>query len=91
MHAIPVEESRVFGAFVERALALGHNGWVLEGYQVLDLGIALAEAAQEQGEGWAEPLLDRYRLALVRYSETFPQDVREVLAGPPTREALPEG
>jgi hypothetical protein len=72
---IPSADRRLFRAIVQEALSLGREGRVREGYRVLDLGLALAEAAEALGHTWAEALISRYRVALVRYAETFPEAI----------------
>jgi len=69
---IPSDERQFFRTFVEEAVTLAHTGRELEGFRLLDMGLALAEAAVAGGERWGEELAHRYRVALVRFAETFP-------------------
>lgn len=85
---IPGNERQFFREFVEEAVALAHGGRELQGYRLLDLGLAMAEAADTGENSWAEELVHRYRVALVRYTETFPV-VRDSLPEAPAAEPEP--
>jgi hypothetical protein len=66
---IPRYERELLGQALDEALALAKTGRKLDGYRRLDLGIAWAETAGMVDEPWAEELLRRYRVALVKYAE----------------------
>lgn len=62
-------ECRFLYADLEDAVTLAAEGWISAGFEVLDLGLASAEARPLSEENaW---LVERYHRAIVHYSETY--------------------
>lgn len=61
--------TRFLFADLEDAVTLGAEGWVTEGFEVLDLGLASIEALEDPAE--QAELTERYHRAIVCYTTTY--------------------
>ena len=61
--------TRFLFADLEDAVTLGAEGWVTEGFEVLDLGLAAIDALEDPVE--RAELTERYQRAIVCYAATY--------------------
>jgi hypothetical protein len=64
---LPDTEIDTLLTLVDDAIALAAAGQLADGYLLLLAGLHYAEAQREEGEPWAEELVERYRLAVENY------------------------
>lgn len=63
------KEAGYFFADLEDSVTLAAEGWLAEGYELLDLGLACAEIEPDSCE--KQDLVGRYRRALMSYGQMY--------------------
>jgi len=100
---VPLDELRRRCATYREAVCLARSGRTAEGFEVLDLGLAWAEAIPfdpltgDVGapEPWRDELVELYQRAMVRYVDAyrpqmrFPTDLVDSLEGLVERRSRP--